>query len=81
MGNNRTALNKESVGVPVIAVGVPTVSALSNIAELPEDMADMIVTPREIDQAVEHASRTVAFALNRALYPSLSLEELTALVG
>ena len=44
-------------------------------------MADMIVTPREIDQAVEHASRTVAFALNRALYPSLSLEELTALVG
>ncbi|MCI5924872.1 MAG: GPR endopeptidase [Oscillospiraceae bacterium] len=81
VGNNRTALNKESVGVPVIAVGVPTVAALSNIAELPENMADMIVTPREIDQAVEHASRTVAFALNRALYPSLSLEELTALVG
>ena len=81
VGNNRTALNRESVGIPVIAVGVPTVAALSNIAELPEDMADMIVTPREIDQAVEHASRTVAFALNRALYPSLSLEELTALVG
>lgn len=81
VGNNRAALNEESVGVPVIAVGVPTVAALSNIAKLPQNMADMIVTPREIDQAVEHAARMVGFALNRALYPSLSLEELTALVG
>ena len=81
VGNNRAALNEESVGVPVIAVGVPTVAALSNIAKLPQNTADMIVTPREIDQAVEHAARMVAFALNRALYPSLSLEELTALVG
>lgn len=81
VGNNRNTLNRETVGIPVIAVGVPTVAALSNIVPLSGGVPDMIVTPREIDQAVEHAARTVAFAINCALYPSLSLEELTALVG
>lgn len=81
VGNNRTALSKEALGVPVIAVGVPTVAALSNLVDLPPDSPDWIVTPREIDQAVQHAARTVAFAVNRALFPALSLEELIALVG
>ena len=81
VGNNRAALTRETVGVPVIAVGVPTVAALSNIAVLKKDMPDMIVTPREIDQAVEHAARTVAFAVNRALHPDITVQELTALVG
>ena len=74
-------MTRETVGVPVIAVGVPTVAALSNIAVLKKDMPDMIVTPREIDQAVEHAARTVAFAVNRALHPGITVQELAALVG
>ena len=81
VGNDRAQRSKESLGCPVIAVGVPTVAALSNLVDLPQGSPDWIVTPREIDQAVEHAARTVAFALNRALHPTLSLEELTALVG
>lgn len=81
VGNHRAALTRETLGRRVIAIGVPTVAALSNLVPLPEDNPDWIVTPREIDQAVQHAARTVAFAINRALHPSLSLEELIALVG
>lgn len=60
VGNNRRELNRDTLGIPVIAVGVPTVVDAVTLAEEltgREDMADevsprgagMMVTPREID--------------------------------
>ena len=37
---------------------------------------DMIVAPRSIDSLVERASRLIADALNRALQPELTSEDL-----
>lgn len=88
--NCRRELSAETLGVPVVSVGVPMVVDMATIAAdmLGEDAGPvsekgrtMMVTPREIDLAVEHAAKTVAFAINRALQPDLSLEELTGLVG
>jgi spore protease len=41
----------------------------------------MFVTPRFIDTIVEHASRLTGLAINKALNPSISLEDMTALIS
>lgn len=89
--NSRKELTNATLNVPVIAVGVPTVVDMGTIAQdlfgVSEDSdgvkrgRSMMVTPREIDLAVANAAKTVAFAINKALQPSLTLDELTALVS
>ncbi|MCI8405825.1 MAG: GPR endopeptidase [Oscillospiraceae bacterium] len=88
--NRRKELSRETLGVPVVSVGVPMVVDMATVAcdmlgaeagPVSEKGRTMMVTPREIDLAVEHAAKTVAFAINRALQPHLSLEDLTGLVG
>lgn len=73
--NNRQKLNRETLGVPVIGLGVPMV------AEIPSSAQPLIVTPREIDLILEHAAKLTACAVNKALQPSLSVEEILALTG
>lgn len=91
VGNTRTRIDEKYMGVPVIAVGVPTVVCASVLAEeicekSPEKRkdlkngADMIVTPKDIDILVKNASRLLALAVNCALQPSLSPEQITALM-
>ena len=86
VGNSRSAVNNKTLGVPVIAIGVPTVvdigSILQNekVEERPENK-EMIVTPRNIDSEVVCAARLVAYAINCALHPGLKLEDIDMLVG
>ncbi len=90
VANHRKELTEKSLGVPVIAVGVPTVVDMNTIAEdlsdgqpvsLPEKGKNMMVTPREIDTIIENAAKTVAFGINLALQPSLSLNDIISLVN
>ena len=89
VGNHRAALSRDTLGVRVAAIGVPTVVyARSIVADaleragaqsdgrLADAAGDMIVAPRSIDSLVERASRLIADALNRALQPELTSEEL-----
>ena len=87
VGNSRSAVNSETLGVPVVAVGVPTVVDIrslladvnaQNISGLPKEM---IVTPRNIDSEVVCASRLVGYAINCALHDGLTLEDIDMLVG
>ncbi|MBQ1240064.1 MAG: GPR endopeptidase, partial [Ruminococcus sp.] len=87
VGNHRTRINKETIGVPVIAIGVPTVvdaqtfagdllsdSAVRRSAVLPDrNVRQMIVIPREIDLLTERASRLLAFSLNAAMQNAFDL--------
>lgn len=76
--NARKALNQRSLGLPVLAVGIPTVVDLSNF--VPEtDGEPMMTTPRQIDLLIRRGASFLAAAINRALHPSLSLEELLLL--
>ena len=89
VGNARRALNRETLGVPVIAVGVPTVvDALSLAADVFGEadaaradarFSSMIVTPRETDVVTDAAARLLALAINCALQPALTAEELLSL--
>jgi len=88
VGNARRELNEAALGVPVIALGVPTVvDAATLVSELsdcqPKDTQackTMMVTPREIDLLVQRAAKLCAMSINRALQPHLSVEDFLALV-
>lgn len=89
VGNHRMALDRRTLGVPVIAVGVPTVvSGSTLVMDLlgKEDDAglpggDLFVTPREVDSRVADLSRVIGYAVSMALNPDLTAEELELLLS
>lgn len=84
VNNSRKAVTKETLGVPVIGIGVPTVvDAVSLVGDIAgkktgndSEYNHLVVTPGNIDIVISSASRFLAFAVNRALQNELSPEEL-----
>lgn len=89
VGNARAEISHETMGVPVIAIGVPTVVDAATLAydltgqeqKLGKSGEKMMVTPREIDLITERASKLVATAINTALQPNMNPDELYSLVS
>lgn len=118
VGNKRKEITKETVGVPVIAIGVPMVvdaatiandtidlviDALAENAEgafydmlqnlnreekhiliresLPEEIGNMMVTPKDIDALSDKIAHVVANGINLALHKGITEEEITAFVS
>ena len=95
VGNHRSALNRETLGVPVFAVGIPTVGDAATlaadlmeeagIADIDEDklragQQNLMVTPRDIDQQVRDLAKVVGYGINWALQ-DLEIEEMNALLS
>ncbi len=95
VGNARRELSRETLGMPVVGLGVPTVvdaaTLAADLTELsgrgeaaPEDFgeygAGMMVTPREIDQQISLMARLLGYGIDLALH-DLSCADVTALVG
>lgn len=96
--NRRRELSLETLGAPVISMGVPTVAdgitvgsdllAVEGIEDeeaartlfAPEGQS-MLVTPKEIDLLIDRAAKILSMAINRALQPQLSQEELSYFVS
>lgn len=89
VGNARAALNEETLGVPVIAVGVPTVVDGATLAheissqlgqpacEALDDLSQpVMITTRDIDREVADISRMIGYAINMALHPHLSVADI-----
>lgn len=103
VGNHRMELSKEKLGVPVIAIGVPTVVDAqtligdvlqqlncedctinkkwndmneSNVREKLSSIINMVVTPKNIDIAIERISDVVASGLNVATHQGFEIEEI-----
>lgn len=75
VGNSRAAFDRASMGVPVLALGVPTVADASGL--LPETQRwPLVVTPTDIDARLQVLIRIISCALNRALQPQLTREEI-----
>ena len=82
VGNHRNALTQESLGVPVIAVGVPTVvDAATIVGDALErllgtekifrrssfaDLNNMYVTGKDVDEVVKRISFTISEGINAA---------------
>lgn len=91
VGNARSAINKSTLGVPVISIGIPTVVDAATLAnDIAGDDAfrggdsekgrDMIITPREIDLVISRAAKLVALTVNKALQPHITADEMLMLV-
>lgn len=114
VGNKRQALDEKNLGVPVIAIGVPTVvdaATLTNdtiqlvikafskqakvgsqfynmLLELKDEekyhmikevlepySANVMVTPKEVDDIILNLSQIIANAINIALHPGIDLKD------
>ena len=95
VGNHRAALNRETLGVPVLAVGVPTVVDAATLAadlleeagvaeldetRLRQGRQPLMVTTRDVDQQVRDLSKVVGYGVNWALQ-DLEIEEINALLS
>lgn len=93
VGNARTALTRETLGVPVLMLGVPTVIDTQTIAEdlaeetgLPVDRFaaldhPAIITTRDVDQQVMDAARILGYGIDLFLHPQLSRSDLDAFLN
>ncbi len=76
VGNHRSAISEETVGVPVIAIGVPTVISSSVFCSdfygenekkcQSQNLRGMFVSPKEINEIVDYASRIISSGINSA---------------
>ena len=84
--NRRKELSREALGVPVIAVGVPTVVDMHSIVEnvtgnAPDKhLPNMMVTPRDIDKLIDRTAHLLAYSINRTAQPNLSGEDILSLM-
>ena len=80
IGNHRRRIDAQTLHVPVLAIGVATVTSIYAVLEevLGEEQAadafvtltkDLVVTPKEMDEELLHLADVMAAALNRALHP------------
>ena len=91
VGNARQEISKNTLGIPVIAIGAPTVvDAATVAADLLEQAGitnvdlspvqnlknGMIVTPRDIDEKVSAISRVIGYAVNLSLHGDMSLPDM-----
>lgn len=94
VGNHRGAFDQRTLGVPVVAVGVPTVVEAQTLLQ---DTLDgngvnsrekeikcdkmMIVTPRDIDARVDRLARLLGYGISLGLHRGLSVGDISCFVG
>lgn len=88
--NARATLDRKGLGVPVIAIGVPTVvDALTLTADTLEqaghslpnsrklrERENLMVTPKDIDALVHKSAKVIGYAINLALQGDLTAAEM-----
>lgn len=79
VNNSRKELSQNTLGVPVIAIGIPTVTDSASIIKEGEADIQMMVTPKEIDMLIDKASEFLGKTLNTFLQPDLEPEILEAI--
>ena len=75
VGNHRNGLTKENLGVPILAIGVPTVvdaatiiyDATGDRSRITPNLNGMFVTPKNVDEMIKRLSFTISEAINIAL--------------
>lgn len=78
VNNSRKELSKETIGVPVVAIGVPTVVDMHTIVENitgnrpNSNTPNLMVTPKNIDSIIEYSSKLLSEGISMALHPQLA---------
>lgn len=91
VGNHRMALNRQTLGFPVVSVGVPTVVDGATLARDllergggtdPEVIpgGDLFLTPTGIDRQIRQLGRILGLGISMALQPELEAEDVISLL-
>jgi len=94
VGNARALIDRETLGVPVIALGVPTVVDAGTLAldlmekagisgadgEMFED-SSLMVTPREIDTHVAEIAKVIGYAINLCMHRGITIADVTGFLS
>ena len=94
VGNHRASLDKETLGIPVISVGVPTVVEITAFLE---DLADscgletgalqqfgapnILLSPRNIDAQAARISRLLGYGISLGLHRGLSIHDISCFLS
>ena len=84
VNNRRKALNSQLMGIPVIAVGIPTVIGVQTITEDLtgenhfSQISDMMVTPRDVDRLISQSAHLLACGINLALHPQMNYADVAS---
>lgn len=95
VGNRRSSLNKKSLGIPVISIGVPTVvdaiSLTRNMCEhcdteiiskeTQKEYENMFVTPKDCDKIIAFMSQLIGYSINTAFHKSLSFADMISILS
>ncbi|NLM62436.1 MAG: GPR endopeptidase [Clostridiales bacterium] len=94
IGNTRASIGRDTLGIPVIAAGIPTVvdaatlaydmveqSGGSPDAALLEKMSGTLhVSPKDVDKKVQDIAKLLGYAINMALH-DFSVEDITSFLS
>ena len=94
VGNRRAVFDRSTLGVPVLAVGVPTVVETSTLLQdvLEENGCEssknpikndhtFVVTPKDIDAHINRMARLLGYGVSLGLHRSLRLEDVGCFVN
>jgi spore protease len=90
VGNSRKEISAKTLGTQVLAIGVPTIVDVFTIVqnftgvEIPQNPnlpTNMLVTPRDIDKLIQKSGELISKAINCALFPNFSYEEINNLMN
>ena len=94
VNNAREEISSRSLGIPVTAIGVPTVVDAATLAlhflkdaglyhgdHIHIDSSGLIVTPSDIDEKVRDISKLIAYGINMALHRNLTIEDIDMLIS
>lgn len=94
IGGSHREISRESIGVPVIAIGVPTVVDTSTLiydallsggcagepaSELAKSASGLFVSPKEIDVISKNLACIIGYSINRTFQRGISYEEMMLL--
>lgn len=80
VGNHRYEISKNTLGVPVVSIGIPTVVSTAIISNEKAD-EQMFVTPREIDKITEQGAKLIGMSINVCFQKNISAQDLFSFVG
>ncbi len=86
VGNARFALNRDTLGVPVIALGVPTVVDGATLARdfggrAEGELEQALVTPKDVDTLVTELAKVLGYGINACLQQGLTVADMDYFLG
>lgn len=82
IGNRRAALTQKELGIPVFAIGTPTITEAEGLFPPAHkwEASDCIITPRAIGEKADQIAALIARSINLALHSELTRDQIAQFV-